>query len=118
MSKLDRSKPYGTISGHSVAHYEQDGLLYSGSGDLLGTPPTVAKSVEDHNIIQTDNLISAQEFLKNILSSGAVGKPTVYKEAENNNQSWDAVKDASIAMNVMKFKFKNVETWRLSEQLE
>jgi len=118
MSKLDRNKPYATISGHPRAHYEQDSLLYDGAGDLLGTPPTVAKSVEEHNLIQTDNLISAQEFLKNVLASGAVSKATLYKEAENNNQSWDAVKDASITLNVMKFKFKQSEMWRLSEPVE
>jgi len=118
MSTLNRSKPYAAIAGHPRASYEQDGLLYDGAGNLLGTPPTVAKSVEEHNLIQTDQLVSAQEFLKNVLASGAVSKATLYKEAENNNQPWDAVKDASIALNVMKFKFKQSEMWRLSEPVE
>lgn len=112
---LNKSKPYASIFGHASAHFEQGGLLYDASGELLGTPPTVAKSLSESDIVLTDALVSAKAFLANILSTGALSKAAVYKAAEGNNQPWDIVKDASIEMKVMKFQYQKSETWKLSE---
>lgn len=114
---LDRNKPYGTIAGHPAAHYEQDGLLFDGAGKLLGTPTFVAAApkVTLDEAMQTDALVSAAAFLKNILKGGALSKAVVYKEAEANNQPWESVRQASVDLGIMKFQFQKAETWRLGE---
>jgi hypothetical protein len=118
MSKLDKTKPFGIVHGHTSAAFEQGGLLYDGSGDLLGTPKTVAASerVESDSIIQTDQAVAAKAFLANILSGGALSKAAIYKAAESNNQDWTTVKAVSADMGIVKFSYQKAETWRLPEE--
>jgi hypothetical protein len=115
---LDRNKPYGTISGHPVAHFEQDSLLYDAGGNLIGTPKTVKKAVEKEDQILTDNLVSAKNFLRNILREGALTKSVVYRAAQDNNQVWDSVKDAAINLDIKKFTFQKSEMWKLPDDVE
>jgi hypothetical protein len=118
MSSLDRTKPYGVITGHATAAFEQNGLLYAGSGELLGTPKTVAKSetVVSDAVILTDQVVAAKAFLENILAGGALAKAAVYREAEANNQDWTVVKAVSADMGIVKFNYQKAETWRLPEE--
>lgn len=52
MSKLDRSRPYGTVHGDSAAIYEQDGILFDGAGNPItkdsvsATPGSVAGAAD------------------------------------------------------------------------
>ncbi len=117
MITLDKTKPFATITGHSFARFEQNGLLFGPTGELIGTPKTAATSQRavSEEMIQTDQLASAKEFLMNILSGRSLAKAIVYVEAENNNQSWDAVRNAAIDLGIVKFTVKKAETWRLPE---
>ena len=116
--KLDVTQPYGTVVGHDLARYEQNGLLYSATMELLGTPPTVEAKVKDSRIIMTDAVASGKAFLMTVLKGNALRKAAVFKEAEANNQPWDAVKDAAIEMGIVKFKYQGQETWKLPEEQE
>lgn len=116
--KLDRERSFGTIAGHAVAAYEQDGLLYAGDDSLIGSPKTVSESlpVRTGAVIQTDSLVSAKAFLKQVLAGSALPKSTLYSLAENNNQNWGSVKDAAADLNIIKFMYQKSETWRLPEE--
>jgi hypothetical protein len=118
VSKLDRERPYATIVGHSIARYEQNGLLYAGNDELIGTPKTVAASVqvEDSSRIMTDSLAGAMLFLRNVLKEGPLSKAVVYKESENNLQFWDSVRDAALELKVHKFTYKGNEMWKLPDE--
>lgn len=35
MSKLDKSKPFGTVHGSSVYHYEQGGVMFDHEGNSV-----------------------------------------------------------------------------------
>ena len=111
--KLDKSFPYGTVTGHAVAAYEQGGMLFDGAGESLGAPRRSA--VDRDKVIQSADLQSAKTFLETVLSNGALSKPVVFKAAEGSNQSWDLVKQAAEDMAVVKFQFQKMETWKLSE---
>ena len=109
--KLDRSKHFAEIFGHASARYEQDGRLFGPTGSSLDPNARPAADL----IIQTDAVESARMFLLNILKDGALSKATVYKASEENNQAWDSIKDAFVLLNLVKFQFRNTETWKLSE---
>lgn len=115
MSKLDRSKPFGMIYGHSIALYEQNGLLYDGLEELIGTPKTVKEKLVEEDRIVTDNMANARSFLINILKSGPLSKSAIYKATEENNQNWDSVKQACDDLKVAKFTFQKSEMWKLQE---
>jgi hypothetical protein len=116
MSKiLDRARQYGTITGHSVAVYEQDGLLFDGRGQLLGTPKTVKSSLAAEEKLITDDMSQARLFLKNILKNGPLAKSAIYKIAEDNNQSWPSVKTAAADLSVVSYTQKDTEVWKLQE---
>ena len=116
--KLDMTKPYGTVVGHDVARYEQNGLLYGATMELIGTHPTVEAKVADSRVIMTDAVSSAKAFLQQVLKDTALRKAAIFKEAEANNQNWDAVKDAANVIGVVKFKYQGSETWKLPEEQE
>ena len=118
MLKLDRTKSFGIVSGHPVAMYQQDDLLFNASEELIGTPKTTAEAppAKKEEQIQTDQLVSAKAFLAQILAGNALSKAVVYTEAEKNNQDWETVKNAAVDMGIVKFSFQKAETWRLPEQ--
>jgi len=115
MSKLDKDKPFGIITGHARAHYEQDGQLFNAQGEVV-EPPGVMKSSEDGAAIPTDELDSAKQFLMNILKGRSLPKAEIYKEAESNNQVWDNVKNALVEIGAVKVMVGKTETWKLSEK--
>ena len=93
--KLDRTQPYGTIVGHSLAQYEQDGHLYDAVGDIIGhRPEYTLDAMISRGERAPDSVENAKAFLLQILGSGPVPKSIVYKEAEQNNQPWAEVTKA------------------------
>ena len=114
--QLDRSRPFGTIVGHPFAKYEQDGQLFDGRGSAIAPPKLVA--VEKDRIIETDDVDSGRLFLLNILKSGPLSKSAVYKVAEENNQSWDAVNKAAALLKIVKFSYNKATMWKLPETVE
>jgi len=109
--KLDKTKAYGTIWGHESASFEQGGVLFDAGGFPIGAP------VKDSRVIVTDNIASAGMFLNNVLSGGPLAKAVLYKEAENNNQAWDKVKEAADLIGVVRYTTNKVESWRLPEKV-
>jgi hypothetical protein len=109
--KLDRTKNFGTITGHEVASYEQGGMLFDGAGESIGVPRRAA--VDKDRVIQSADLESAKSFLSSILANGPLSKPVIFKAAEGNNQSWDLVKQAAAVLPVVQFQYQNRETWKL-----
>lgn len=114
--KLDKSKSYGTITGHPFACYEQDGVLFDGAGDALTPVPAVEElvaSVDDSSIIETDGVESAKQFLLTILAQNPLSKSVIYKEAEHNNQSWEDVKSAFSLLGGVTFTYNRATMWKL-----
>ncbi len=113
--KLDRTKPFGTIVGHKVAKFEQNGLLFNVRGELIDAPK--AAPVQPDLVIETDQVDSGRLFLLNILKSGPLSKSAVYKVAEENNQSWDSVSKAAALLGVVKFSYNKATMWKLPEEV-
>ena len=117
MKMLDKTQSYATITGHPDAAYEQDGKLFDAAGMELEPPPVVMVNYTPADqIIETDEVHSARLFLENILRSGPRNKAVVYKTAEENNQSWDAVKKAFVLLNGRTFTFNRSTMWKLPEE--
>jgi len=112
---LDRNKSYATIYGHSVAVYEQNGVLFDGAGCSISEKKQEQKKKD--LIIQHDGVENAKEFLLNVLRSGPLSKSAVYKVAGDNNQAWDNIKDASQLLGIVKYQFQKSEMWKLSETI-
>ena len=64
---------------------------------------------------EIDPLESSKTFLINVLKENPLSKSVIYKEVENNNQSWDKVRDAALALGIIKYSQKNLEYWKLPE---
>lgn len=113
--KLDRTKPFGTITGHKTARFEQNGLLYNIRGELLDPPkPT---PVQQDLIIETDSVDSGRRFLLHILRGGPMSKSVIYKVAEENNQPWDSVNKAADLLGITKFAYNKATMWKLPEDI-
>lgn len=120
--KLDRTKPYGIVTGHDVARFEQNGTLFNGRGEpvvdeTLLTLPERKSSVDVDKIIETDAVESGRLFLLNVLKGGPLSKSAIYKVAEDNNQSWDVITKAAALMGVVKFSYNRATMWKLPEEL-
>ena len=125
--KIDPKKPYGTITGHPQARYIQDGQLFDTSGNSLDqrsdwqgheeiTENVIAEieKISEGGSSRTQN---ARVFLQNLLAQGPVGKSSIYREAEANNQEWEVVKDAAREMGVKIFSQKSIQYWKLPEKV-
>lgn len=113
--KLDKSLPYATVTGHPFAAYVQGGLMFDGEGNSIA-PEDVAQPADD--VIETDAVDSAKQFLLHILKAGPLSKSAVYKVAQTNNQPWDAVKTACDLLGVVTFAYRNATMWKLPESVE
>jgi len=113
--KFDPKKPYGLITNHAWARYEQDGVLY----DIQGEPmDQVAEQQEAPEIIfsvekKDFGIDNAKQFLTNILADGPLPRSVVFKESENNNQSWESVKTAFADIGGEVIKRRNILHWKL-----
>ena len=95
--KLNRTRPYGVISGHESASYEQDGLLFDAAGNQLAEykapPGKPGPKPKTEAVTLTEKALNnAKDFLRGLLGGGPLDKSVVYKEAENYNQHWDTFK--------------------------
>lgn len=115
--KLDRNKPFGTVTGHKTARFEQNGLLYNIRGELIDPlkPPPV--QLQQDLIIETDAVDSARRFLVHVLQGGPMSKSVLYKVVEENNQSWDAVTKAASLLGIVKFAYNKATMWKLPEDV-
>ena len=116
--KLDPRFPYGINYGPDVtkpgnARYVQGGMEFDVNGDSL--PP---KRVKKDDLIEHDGLVDACAFLLHILKGQNLTKAEVYKVAETNNQDWTLVKQAAIKLELVKFKFRGAEVWKLPDERE
>lgn len=111
MKQLDKNKPHGTVYGHSSAMYEQDGVLFDGSGAEIQS--STSSEVSDSKVIPHNGVENAKEFLLNILKLNPLSKAAVYKAAEQNSQQWDDVKNAAESIPVTKFQYQGAEMWKL-----
>ena len=117
--QLNKNRAFGTVIGHESARYEQDGLLFDGAGKQLGefiAPKPAAKPGPKPKIEQklSQAADNATLFLQNILSGGPIDKSVVFKEAENNLQNWDEVKNAFIRMGGKTSKRGEATLWSMS----
>ena len=106
--KLDKAQPYGTIYGHALGSFMQNGKMFDAAGNLVIGTPVVEEKLE------TDAAVSAKEFLRNILNDRTLAKSAIYKAAEDNNQPWAEVKPALEEIGSKSFMNK-VEMWKLKE---
>lgn len=114
--KFNLKEPHGVVYGHDFARYEQGGKLF----DAQFRPLEAEKPVEEKP--KTSRLLSnkaeaASAFLIQILKENPLAKATIYREAEANNQNWDDVKNAAVALNIAKFQKNSLEMWRLPENV-
>lgn len=119
MTKLNFKQPYGVVYGHDVIRYTQEGKQFDSQGReivpaaAVADKPKVQKAGE--GVAKATPLANAKAFLLQILKENPLSKSAVYKEAENNNHSWDDVKNAAVELNINKFTSKNLEMWKLPE---
>lgn len=115
-AKMNLKQPYGVVYGHAEIRYTQGGKNYDSQYNEIGAPKEqpAPKKVE---VPAAGNpmLANARAFLLQILKENPLSKSAVYKEAENNNQVWNDVRDAAIELGVQKFTKKNLEMWELPE---
>lgn len=123
--KFDPKKPYGVITNHDWARFEQGGILY----DCQGNPNTdfdsqslVGQMVEDEpkevDIIFSKekkdySLNNAKDFLTNILADGPLARSVIFKESSSNNQDWEKVKTAFADLGGEAFQRRNIIHWKL-----
>jgi len=111
---LDKTKSYGTVIGHAVARYEQDGKLFDVSGKLIEQDPPPVATI-DHDIIETDGVDNAKRFLQHVLSDKPLSKAVLFKMSQDNNQSWNDITKAAELMQIEKISYKNATMWKLPE---
>lgn len=120
MSKLNLKQPYGVVYGHDTVRYTQEGKNYDAQYREVGAPPPdkpAPKVQKTEGVAKATSLDNAKAFLLQILKENPVSKSAIYKEAENNNQSWNDVKDAFIDLKLIKFAKANLEMWQLPEEV-
>lgn len=121
--KLKENRPYGTIHGHPVYVYEQDGKFFNGSRDQVdqdgskvdGGKEEVDSTIDKDKVIQTDGVDTATAFLKNLLGGGAMAKAILYQQAEGMQLDWNDVKKAATAMKIISSQRNKQEFWQLPE---
>jgi len=123
-------RPYGLITGHDEARYEQDGLLFDWQGHALvqdekepdeekeiTTNTTEKDASSDEITTKTDPNPSAREFLLRSLKENALGKAVIFGMSEKENINWSEIKEAFIDLNIQEYTFKKLVYWKLPENL-
>jgi hypothetical protein len=122
--KLDPKQSYAVIYGHDKYAFQQGGQFFDAKHDLVEKPDLKLKPVANQftadELIETDQVASAKEFLTNLLSGGPMAKTVVYNEAEKNNQLWEDVQKAAVLMNIqakpMGSGAKKIDGWFLARE--
>lgn len=109
MAKMNFKEPYGTITGHDIARYQQNGKLFKADGHPVSeeelTKPNPASSEKP----------SAAQFLVTFLGQGARPKMQVFREAETVGVSADEVMAEFRRMEGKAFPIKGELMWKLPE---
>lgn len=121
--KLNEKLPYATIYGHAEFMFEQNGRRFDAAKNLIDEegPAPVApvkgseKKQDMNGDLVTDDIAKAVDFLKNILSGGAIAKAIIFKEAEGVPMRWEDVKKASQQIGVIPSQRHKIEFWQLPE---
>ena len=119
--KLDKNKPFGTVHGHNRASFVQNGVYFDGQGNELDPEPPkeeVGEKINLDTIIPTAEVSNAGTFICTVLKGGPVSKSVVYKAADQSNQQWEDVQKAAVTLNIIKYKYKDTEMWKLPEELQ
>lgn len=123
--KLDLKKPHGTITNHSWAKYEQDGILYDQQGYPEGAFDTEEEAKEAKLNFEIEEVVlpdpverdflleQARDFLTNILADGPLARSVIFKVAAANNQNWEKIKTAFADLGGEAFHKRNVIHWKL-----
>lgn len=114
--KLNEKLSYGTIHGHPIYSYEQNGKFFDGLRNEVNPEGAVVQTKQD-DIIQTDRVESAKAFLRNLLADGPIAKAILFKQAEGmaNVFSWDEVNKAKDVMQVIISQRNKQDFWQLPE---
>lgn len=119
--KFDPKKPYGVITGHAWARYEQNGILYDTQGNSEFQEIVdfeEAEAPKEVEVIFSKEkkdfaLSNATDFLMNILADGPLARSVVFKECSANNQDWEKVKTAFADMGGETTQRRNILYWKL-----
>lgn len=121
IEKLDQTRDYGTIFGHSTEKFEQDGRRYNASGFLVRSEPAPPKEEASEGKAQSTDeaaLQEARDFLKSCLSAGALPRESVLRQAENLDVSLESVHEAAkeLCRDYSSGKRgEQIRTWKLKE---
>jgi len=102
--KLDRTKSFGVVYGHDEFQYVQNGVYYDGTEQSIERTEDGAEPMILRGDRKPDEIENAKKFLAQILKEGPIMKSAVFKEAEMNNQPWDAVTQARVLMDISETK--------------
>lgn len=107
MQSLDKEREFGTIYGHHSAMFEQDGRLFGGDGKPAAAPEEDEPASEEETVAGT--------WLRTQLAGGPVAQTELYKQCQIDSLNWDEVRNAANSMQVKKYKYRQVDTWKLTE---
>lgn len=116
--KLDHSKPFGVVYGHDEYQFFQGGLYFDGMEMSIEPRDDSVPALILRSERQPEAIESAKKFLAQILKEGPIMKSAIFKEAEMNNQPWEAVTAARVLMGITEAKGPGGNLrWRLPEDL-
>jgi Fe-S cluster assembly ATPase SufC len=114
--KLDRTKSFGVVYGHDDYQYVQGGVYFDGTEESIEEIEDNAEALVLRGDRKPDDIEGAKKFLAQVLKEGPIMKSAVFKEAEMNNQSWEAVTKARVLMNISEQKGPGGNLrWRLPD---
>lgn len=109
---LDKKKPYGVVTGHAKAAFEQGGKLF----DSTGADVTNSKIEAAEQAVETaSDTDGAKMFLRDLLRGGPISRDIVIREAEKHHQDFEDVKVAAAQLNVRKYPKGPLQMWKLVE---
>ena len=117
---LDQSKSYGTVTGHEVAKFAQNDLLFDAEGkeviekkDVHTVNKPSAKAAPAGEFEGFDRVEASAFLLKHLGSGDTVAVKDLKREAENVEVRWDVVKSVFTEKKGKELKRKNVPHWKL-----
>jgi hypothetical protein len=106
--QLDRKKSFATIYGHVNAIFEQDGMLFNGSGKQVFEPEAeISDPDTEHD--------SVESFLKNALNETSLSRKKVAELAEKAGFAWLDVETTAGLLNVQRRKQGVGEVWKINQ---
>lgn len=106
--KFDPKQPHGVVYNHYGAAFEQNGKLFTGSGDLF--EDEVATLPDPTPAPASDISV----FIKEQLKGGPVAQANLYKESAEKGYVWADVKSVAADMKVSIKMVKGATTWSMA----